>query len=280
MIQKQLMFFNIVFIMDFYTKLKKRHLVAAHRGYRSVRPENTLSSFEAAVGHFDLIELDVQPSRDGRLMVLHDDTLERTTNIEELSRLPRPHHLSDYDYETLRSLDSGSWFAGADPFGSIANGQTNARLITPQQIPALREVLELCTSSSMPLNIEIKDTPTYDADLLLSEISSVISPYLHQIPVLISSFNHRYLKRLHEMDPDLSLAANVEYLHPPDLIEYLLDLGVCGYHVDAPMAETTPVAKLAKNNIKCGVFTVNSEMDKKRYFDLGFHLIFSDLSCR
>ncbi len=277
-IQKQLIVFFIIFSMDFYKKLKKSYLFGAHRGYRSIRPENTLAAFEAAMGIFDFIELDVQPSRDGALMILHDDTLERTTDIEYILDDPRPHHLIDYDFETLRALDAGSWFIVQDPSGTIAGGKTKPKEIEPQKIPTLEEALGLCLVYNMPLNIEIKDTSGYDTDKLIGDILKTIAPYKEKIPLLISSFNHRYLEKIHDLDPGLSLAANVEYTHPPDLIPYLFSLGVCGYHIDEPLASTTPVLALEKAGIRCGVFTVNDHLRQQELFNKGFGVIFTDVS--
>jgi glycerophosphoryl diester phosphodiesterase len=249
--------------MDFYKKLKKQHLIAGHRGYRSAYPENTLDSFEGAIGKFDYIELDVQPSSDGRLMIFHDDTLERTTDIENISDDMRPHHLIDYDYDTLRGLVAGSWFVES---GSIS----------PQKIPTLDEALGLCAKYDMPLNIEIKDSPRCDANRLLNDVLDAIKPYQSTLPLLISSFNHKYLKALHFLAPSLSLAANVEYTHPPKLLKYLNSLGVCAYHIDEPLAETTPINELKNADITCGVFTVNDPARQKVLFDKGFRTIFAD----
>ncbi len=270
------MVFFIIFSMNFYKNFEKMHIIGAHRGYRSIRPENTIASFEAAIGHFDFIELDVQPSNDGALMILHDDTLERTTNIEHISELFRPHRLVEYDYELLRSLDAGTWFTNADPFGAIAKGIIAPESIKPQRIPLLAEVLTLCSTHNMPLNIEIKDSPECDADRLLNMILEAIKPFRDSLPLLISSFNHRYLATLHDIDPDLELAANVEQTHPPRLAEYLSGLGVCAYHVDEPLVDTTPVNELDDLGISCGVFTVNDPGRQKQLFDIGFRSIFAD----
>jgi glycerophosphoryl diester phosphodiesterase len=263
--------------MNFYQKLRKGHLVAAHRGYRSIRPENTLAAFKAAMGHFDFIELDIQPSRDGALMVLHDDTLERTTDIETYSKHPRPHHLIDYDASYLRERDAGSWFRVSDPFGTISNGTVAHQAIVPQKIPTLDEALLLCQRYAMPLNIELKDSPRYDTDTLLSTLMETIAPYRDTLPILISSFNHRYLKELHTYDPTLSLAANVENQHPPHLLDYLTQLGVCSYHVDTLLIDTTPVKALDGLGIHCCAFTVNDPALQEKYYKKGFRALFTDM---
>ena len=264
--------------MNFYQTLTHDHLIAAHRGYRALRPENTLSAFTEAMGHFDFIELDIQPSRDGRLMVLHDETIERTTDADDRLPSPRPHHLFEYDYSQLHTLDAASWFVRSDPFGTLASGMVSPQSIAPEPIPTLDEVLRLCARHAMPLNIEIKDSPAFDTDALLQELLTTIAPYREgAIPLLISSFNHRYLAQLHTLDPTLSLAANIEHTHPPQLLQYLEALGVIAYHVDAPLTETTPVAQLAEAGITCGVFTLNDPQAQAQCFKKGFRAIFADM---
>ncbi len=275
------MFFDLILHMNFYDQIQKNAYlgaVGAHRGHRAVRPENTLTAFEMAVGHFDFIELDIQPSHDGTLMVFHDETLERTTDADARIPQPRPHRLFDYDRTLLRTLDAGSRFVTSDPFGTIAAGLVDPDTLTPQTIPTLDEALALCARYAMPVNIEIKDSPRADTDTLLIDLLKALAPYRSDpFPILISSFNHRYLARLHTLDTTLDLAANVEQTHPPHLIRYLRDLGVIGYHVDTPLIATTPVEALHEAGIVCGAFTLNDPVKQRQCFDRGFRAVFADM---
>jgi len=248
----------------FYEKLMKRErrgFFAAHRGWRNRYPENTLSAFKAAVNHFDLIELDVQLSRDGRWVVIHDETLERTTDVEE--RFPdglRPRRVIDYSREELRRLDACGWFEDS----------------ASCSLPTLEETLAWAAEARMPLNIEIKDMPTVGDLRAARSFLDALSKYPERPPVLVSSFNHRYLKELATLSPELPLAALVEYTHPPRLIEYLKNLGVEAYHVDDPLADTTPVEELREHGITCAVYTVNDAKRARELFDRGFVAIFCD----
>ncbi len=265
--------------MHFYLQQKNKRILAAHRGFRALYPENTLSAFQASFGQFACIELDIQPIQDGTLMVLHDETMERTTDIDTRTPQPRPHHLHEYDLSFVRTLDAGSWFAKSDPFGTIAAGLVDPNALEPQTIPTIDEVLGLCAQHAMPLNIEIKDSPCADTDTLLINLLKALAPYRdNPFPLLVSSFNHRYLARLHALDTTLDLAANVEHAHPPRLLAYLKDLGVIGYHVDAPLIESTPVAELTKIGITCGAFTLNDPHKQSACFDKGFRMVFSDMT--
>ena len=266
--------------MGFYDAFAKKHLIAAHRGWRAIRPENTLSAFEAAVGHCDFIELDVQLSRDGEWIVCHDESLERTTDVEEC--FPgglRPRRVIDYTLAELRRLDAGSWFGKRDPFGTLKSGEIRRREIEtlpPQKLPILREVLDFAHEKQIPLNIEIKDMPTLGDQEVALRFLETYETAAGLPPILVSSFNHRYLYRLHRQRPPFSLAALVEGCHPPRLLPYLQELGVEAYHVAEEIADSVPLDLLRGQGIACGVYTVN---DPKRQSDLyrrGFRALFAD----
>ncbi len=265
--------------MGFYATFPDGPILAAHRGRRELRPENTLCAFEAALGHCDLIELDVQLSRDKEWIVCHDPTLERTTDIEK--RLPghfRPHRLIEYSFDTLRSLDAGSWFLERDPFGALRSGKVRPEEIEallPQRLPSLAEALRFGTEHKIPLNVEIKDMPTYTVEEVIRSFLAELKRIPHP-PLLISSFNHRYLRRLHREAPRLPLAALVEAVHPPRLISYLKALGVEAYHVDLSLASTTPVELLGAHGISCGIYVINDPKERKAWESKGFRLFFAD----
>jgi len=264
--------------MGFYDSFSQQDLCAAHRGWRSLRPENTMSAFEAAVGHFDLIELDLQLSRDGGWIVCHDPSLERTTDVE--SRFPggfRPRRVRDYTLEELRSLDAGSWFLERDPFGALASGRVTRQEIEtllPQRLPTLDELLAFAERKRMPLNIEIKDMPCLDDDAVAAAFLEALGDAPKHLPILVSSFNHRYLHRLHRLRPSLPLAALIAATHPPGLLGYLKELGVEAYHVEAALADSTPTRELKRHSISCGVYPVNDTQRQRELFQRGFRMIF------
>ncbi len=265
--------------MGFYATFPEGPILAAHRGRRELRPENTLCAFEAALGHCDLIELDVQLSRDREWIVCHDPTLERTTDVEKrYSGRFRPHRVIEHSFETLRSLDAGSWFLERDPFGALRSGKVRPEEIEallPQRLPSLGETLHFGAKRGIPLNVEIKDMPTCTAKEVVRSFLAELERTPHP-PLLISSFNHRYLRRLHQEVPNLSLAALVEAVHPPRLPAYLQALGVEAYHVDLPLAATTPVELLAAHGISCGIYVVDDPQERKAWERKGFRLFFAD----
>ncbi len=265
--------------MGFYDTFDKEHLIAAHRGWRAIHPENTLSAFEAAVGHCDFIELDIRLSRDGEWIVCHDESLERTTDVEE--RYPegyRPRRVIDHTLAQLRRLDAGSWFVKRDPFGTIRTGAIRREAIEAlllQRLPTLREVLDFARDKRIPLNIEIKDMPTLGYREVAQRFLEVYETANRLPPILVSSFNHRYLRLLHRLRPTLPLAALAEGCHPPRLVPYLRELGEA-YHVEETLADSLPIKCLQKVGIACGVFTLNDPGSQRIRFDQGFRTVFAD----
>ena len=111
---------------------KNLPVIEAHRGDSANAPENTLAAFQRALAlGVAWIELDVHPAKDGTLMVLHDDTVDRTTNGSGAVR--------DLTPDQLRRLDAGSWFAPS---------------FSGERIPGLPEVLELVAPTATGLNVE------------------------------------------------------------------------------------------------------------------------------
>ena len=108
-------------------------LIEAHRGDSSRAPECTLPAIELAIkAGADRVEIDLRSTRDGQLVIMHDDTVDRTTNGRG--------RVADLDFATLRKLDAGAWF-----------GQAYAGA----RIPTLREALDICKDRVM-IDIDLK----------------------------------------------------------------------------------------------------------------------------
>lgn len=112
-------------------------ILAAHRGERTVVPENTLAAFRYALSQdIDAVETDFHLSKDGRLVVIHDHTLERTTNGQG--------RVCDYTLEELRKLSAGGWFDGQ---------------FEGEKIPTAEEFFSLVADKDVLLNLEFKVYP-------------------------------------------------------------------------------------------------------------------------
>jgi glycerophosphoryl diester phosphodiesterase len=141
-----------------------------------------MSAFEKAIEvGADGIELDVHLSRDGRLVVCHDETVDRTTNSSGAIRA--------LDYDEIRKFDAGSWFSPES---------------RGQRIPLLDDVLELVRGRNMRVNIELK-TNFVAYEGIEGKVAELVGRFDLESRVIISSFNHYSVLRLKECAPHLSV---------------------------------------------------------------------------
>ena len=169
----------------------KRPLIIAHRGYRAKYPENTLASFSAALDiGVKMIELDVMLTRDRKMVVIHDATLERTTNGHG--------PVSSYTLKELKELDAGSWFHPR---------------FAGERLPALEEVLDLVSDHAL-LNIEIKSN-AYEAhqppDAIEKQVVELVRRKNALTSVLISSFEWKILENVASMEDAPAIALISKY---------------------------------------------------------------------
>ena len=265
-------------MIGFYDALEnKSKLIAAHRGFRAIRPENTMSAFKAALGKCDFIEFDVTLCKDGIAVVIHDKTLKRTSNIIRNKKTNKKKKIHDFTYEELLMLDFASWFIEKDPFDTIKDKRVNKNDIKADQILTLKQVLEFCKKKNLLANIEIKNmkkTPFHKK--IVKEIIKVVQETRMQKKVLLSSFNHSYLKKAKKIAPYIHSAALVEKKHPKDLLLYLKKLDVHAYNCEDSLVDKKLVKLLKDANYKINVFTVNNKKRKKELFSLGVDAIFTD----
>lgn len=249
--------------MNFLELFKRPNLIAAHRGNRSQKPENTLSALEASIGKCDFIEIDVQLTKDLVPVVIHDDTLGRTTdvsNIDEFKDL-KPWRVSDFTFEELQKLDFGSWFDH-----------------TYEPILTLEKALIFIKEHHLFLNIEIKDmSNTFADDKVVRIIIDMIKKTQTEDLILISSFYHHYLQIFKLYASQIPTAALQAQKHPNSLINYLHDLQVNAYHPDVSIINKKMVTDLRESGFYVNVFTVNSAERKKKLFSWGVNAVFTDI---
>ena len=251
--------------MSFLELFKKPGLIGAHRGSRGSHPENTLSALRHSVGHCDFLEVDVQLSSDKVAVILHDDTLERTTDIKDIDAYKTriPYKLSDFSYEELASLDYGSWYYADE--------------IRPEPLLTLRRVLKFVKDNSLYINIEIKDLHNSISDKeVISIILDEIKDSKTQEFILISSFRHEYLSLSKELNPNLPTAALVYEKHPKNLIEYLKSLNADAYHFNNKLVDAKTIKKLKEAGYFVNIYTVNDPIRRQQLFDMGVNGVFSD----
>lgn len=157
-------------------------IIEAHRGDSANAPENTLSAFRRALDlGADSIELDVHPALDGTLMVIHDSTLDRTTNGTGA--------IQTKTVEQLRRLDAGTWLAPE---------------FADEKIPSLEEVFTLLAGSRTNLNIEIKASPS--GFNVPRALVNLLRRFGRERDYIVSSFNLQALLEVRKIEPQMQLA--------------------------------------------------------------------------
>ncbi len=266
----------------FFDRFALQPLVIAHRGYRACYPENTLCAFAQSLGRSQMIELDVQLTADGVVVVFHDRLLTRTSNAPHVARKLGLTSLvlCDWELSQLRLLDLGSWFIDTDPFATLRRGSVDRDhllSLLPQRIMTLRELLTWAKANPMPLNIEIKDmSHTRMDDQIVPEVIREIRSAAATEDVIISSFNHGYLRSCRRQAPEIAIAALQAGSPPTNLIAYLQKLGVCAYHAEDAHVNATLVKTLRAAGLHVNVFTVNDPSRQQQLFSFGVTGIFTD----
>ncbi|MEG6565461.1 glycerophosphodiester phosphodiesterase [Thermoanaerobacterium saccharolyticum] len=220
-------------------------LVIAHRGDSKNAPENTLSSFKRAVElGSDGIELDVQLSKDGYLVVIHDERVDRTTDGIG--------YVKDYTLKELKRLNAGIKFG---------------RNYASEKIPTLAEVFELLEDKNVLVNIEIKSgLISYPG--IEEKLVNCIFDYNFEDLALISSFNHYSLKTVKEIEPRL----NIGLLYECGLVEpWHIANRMHAYSLHPFYANIIPevVNGCRSNNVKLFPWTVDNEEVMLKMIQLG-----------
>jgi len=199
----------------------------AHRGASAQAPENTLAAFrQAIVSGADGVELDVHLSADGVPVVIHDTTLERTTDGGG--------PVGRYTAAELEAMDAGSWFA---------------QEFAGEPVPTLRQVLELL-AGRLRINVEIKD-----ADAALATLA-----VLEDFPsaeVVISSFDHAALKELRCADQQIPLAVLSAAAGWHRLLCKTLDIGASALHLRADLVTRPLVTRFCEAGLPVYAWTVD-----------------------
>lgn len=232
-----------------------RPAIIAHRGSSAHAPENTMAAFELAVRQgADAIELDVKLSADGYVMVIHDQTVDRTT--------PHKGRVRDLTLAELQRLDAGSYFDYA---------------FRKERIPTLDEVFAGLGHQIM-INVELTNYAS-PLDDLPKRVAELVRFYEVSRQVFFSSFNPIALLRIRRYIPD----APVAILAMPGkngawarsgLVSHWL--GCQALHPERTDVTPALVDRAHRRNQRVHVYTVNQAEEMRRLLDLGADGIFTD----
>jgi glycerophosphoryl diester phosphodiesterase len=217
--------------------LPAKPALIAHRGASMLAPENTLAAAELAVVNQAFgFETDVRITLDGVPILMHDETLARTTNIAEVYPDRVEDRVSNFSLDELRQLNAGLWFIQTDPFRTIASGdvsQTQLGINQGQSIPTLAETLVLMERKGMVIIFDMRYPPSnhpYYADFFDIVLDICKEAGLNGDIWFLVDRDH--LRTVQENTPQFTLVIGSESSDLPTP-EKLLDLGYEIVNVDS-----------------------------------------------
>lgn len=241
-----------------------RVLNIAHRGARSLAPENTLAAAQAALdAGADMWELDVALTADGIPVLLHDDTPARTSNVADVFPERQDWPVQKFTLAELRQLDFGSWFVEQDPFGQIAAGKVLPAACDGyrgEAIPTLREALEFTRQHQWQVNVEIKfpeQGPVDDG--VVGQVVAMIEDLGLVEHVIVSSFYHPYLAQVKALNPALATGALVHLPPAENPVDILTQLRAQAYHPSKRAIEPAAIPPLRARGFEVNIYTVNDD---------------------
>lgn len=229
-------------------------IIFAHRGYSFEYPENTMLAFKKSLEkEAKAIELDIHKTKDGKIVVIHDEDIERTLKGKGL--------IKDYTLEELRKFNCKN---------------IKFRDNDLCKIPTLEEVINLIKDKDIFLNIEAK-TDVIDYKLEKDTLD-IINKYNVRDKVLISSFNHECINRFKKIQKDIKYANlyGDKSINSKDLNNKIKDLELYSINIYVELATKELVQNAHNNNIKVFVYTVNSIEVAKKLMEYGVDGIFTD----
>lgn len=248
-------------------ELKKGYTHISHRGASGESPENTMEAFKIAVEKHqtEVLEMDVHSSKDGVIVVIHDSTLERTTNGRG--------KVKEYTYEELKKLDAGYWF------------KKNENNIYPYRnksitIPSLIEVIN--TFPGLKFNIEVKQkNPSIEHTVI-----NIIRELGVTNKVILGSSNISVSRKLKKLAPDIASFCNRWDV----ILFYVLNkLNLSFLYRPKHQAIQTTANTILINNVQPSmintahkkgmlfhVWTINNERDMEKYLNMGVNGVITD----
>ena len=228
--------------------------VIGHRGAARKAPENTLASLRhAAQSGIAMVEVDATLTRDGRVVLLHDDTLDRTTNGHGA--------IAATTLEDVRKLDAGSWFS-PDYAG--------------EPVPTLEGAISLLVNLGVDLNLEIKPSPGRDAETAEAVLKIAKACWPDDVPPpVISSFSESAMKIARDVASDWPRALLQQGLSD-DWQQLAEELDVGAMHLDQKTLRQDQVEAIRAAGYAVAVYTVNEPELAQRLVSWGVAAVFSD----
>ena len=245
---------------------QKAFMVIAHQGGEQLRPSNTMPAFEHAVElGVDVLEMDIHQTKDGVLILMHDDTVDRTTDGSGV--------IKEMTLAEIKTLDAGHYWTDDDGATYPYRGQG----IT---VPTLAEIFQ--AFPDMPMNIEIKQ----DSPSIVEPFCDLIQEYQMEDKVLIPTFHPDTMNEFREKCPGIATSMTEPEIR---LFYGLNKVGLSSFFTPPGQAFQVPessgglqiitprfVENAQKRHIAVHVWTVNDPADMERLIDTGIDGIITD----
>jgi glycerophosphoryl diester phosphodiesterase len=240
--------------------------IIAHRGASGNAPENTMAAFKKAL-HIgvDMIELDIHLSKDGKIVVIHDELLDRTTNGTGL--------IKDLNYEDIAKYDAGSWFG---------------KEYSNEKVPLLEEVLTLIDGKTTVL-IELKRAKQFVYNGIEEKLVALINEHQAQSWCILQSFERTYIEKLHQLAPQLEyhllIVSDLDPLpvYADNYFSFHTFLEQPFYKAINPANEFLTKGKveaIQQQGLRVFTYTVNEEDKMKKIINMGVNGIISNVPDR
>ncbi|MCY9094063.1 glycerophosphodiester phosphodiesterase [Bacillus inaquosorum] len=232
--------------------------IFAHRGASGQFPENTMLAFEKGIeAGADGIELDVQLTKDGRIVVIHDERLDRTTSLKGF--------VKDTAYDVIKKANAAA---------------NHNQMDNDIKVPLLEDVLSWAEKKNFLINIELKNSVIrYEG--MEEKVLKAVKRFNIEERIILSTFNHESLALCARLAPHIERAAlTSDVLYQAD--RYITSIPASGYHpkLNSPATADKVLKKMRNSSIKVRPYTVNRPEDMKRLFEAGADGIFTDFPAK
>ncbi|MCU4767372.1 glycerophosphodiester phosphodiesterase [Bacillus toyonensis] len=234
----------------------------AHRGASAYAPEHTIAAYKLGQQlKGDYIEIDLQMTKDGHLVAMHDETVNRTTNGKGL--------VKEHTLEEMKQLNAGSFFN--EKYPNLAKKEfENAK------VPTLKEIIEIFGHNAN-YYIETKSPDEYPG--MEEKLLEIIKYYQISDKVIIQSFSEESLQKIHSLHANIPLVQLLSYKKAVQLNEleiekyktYCIGLGMNYKYIDSAY-----VKKIKKHGLEVHSFTVDNEKDMKKLLSWGVDGMFTN----
>ena len=220
----------------------------AHRGFSGLYPENTMLAFKKAKeeGFCDGIELDVQLTKDLIPVIIHDEELERITDVKGL--------VKDFTYKEIRTFNAGE----------------------NEKIPSLEEYLEFAKENNIYTNIELKNS-ILEYPSLEKKTLNLIDKFNFKDSIIVSSFNYKSIAKIKTLDKTIKTGL----LYKSHFINLQKYFDMCGAdaihsHYTAFLRSKDLLKNLLENNIEVSSYTIDEEIYMKKFIKEGISSIITN----